>query len=52
MTGTTVDTLELFEEFKQTFTVEQARALSKALKRVEATAGACSRTIRKQAPTI
>ena len=35
MNGTTVDTLELFEDFKKTFTEEQAQTLSKALKRVE-----------------
>ena len=35
MNGTTIDTLELFEEFKQSFTEEQSQALSKALKRVE-----------------
>lgn len=35
MNGTTLDTLELFEDFKQSFTEEQAQKLSKALKRVE-----------------
>lgn len=35
MNGTTVDTLERFEEFKNAFTETQARLLSKALKRVE-----------------
>ena len=33
MSGTTIDTLELFEDFKQAFTEEQAQKLSKALKR-------------------
>ncbi len=36
MNGTTVDTLELFEEFKRSFTEEQSQTLSKALKRVGA----------------
>ena len=35
MNGTTIDTLELFEELKQSFTEEQAHTLSKTLKRVE-----------------
>ena len=32
MNGTTLDTLELFEEFKRSFTEEQSQTLSKALK--------------------
>lgn len=35
MNGTTVDTLELFDEFKKSFSEEQAHLLSKTLKRVE-----------------
>lgn len=35
MNSSTVDTLELFEDFKKSFTEEQAQKLSKALKRIE-----------------